>query len=225
MKKNILMFCLFAFCSFAFGKDYRVSVSQAVQIPGKEYLQNLTAPSVTYSALSDGKLNFKYKFSLNADDDEERTFIYCKIEFPQSMPIEILSLDGVLGLNIDGKQVAALEKNENVIDFFIPVKEKMDGYIEIQASILEEHIGADLPIKIAFEGYELGFFRNMKNNIIKSSDNSWLDFVIPGRFIYRAVVDRHENYQDAEGFFDYIKEDYSTFSMSSSLKSYKLQIK
>lgn len=218
-KKILSIVSLLIVSCVLFAENYLVNVTQNVQIPGGGKYASLPAPSIEYTNLPNGKLNLKYDFSLEAPLETKVSkfisgardiLIDCKIEFPSGVPFVVTSFEGLQSFEFDGEQVPALIEHATYAEFFIPVRTNGSGFIEIQLTIPESYVGSDIPIKVNFEGYK-------RNAMIGGAVVN----VATDAFFYLQT----RSAQQIEERFGIVKDNYKKFSLSDSLKRYRVQVR
>lgn len=207
-----------------FAEDYRVKVTQNVQIPGGQYALDVPSPSIKYTSLPNGNLNLRYNFDLNAKKDDKDSLIDWKIEFPSGISYFVTSFDGLESFEFDGEQVPALIEHTTYTECFLPVRKNGSGFIEIQLSLPRNYVGADIPIKINFDGYK------KKTNIlgIVATVGGAVIFGIPGVIVAGTAsyfAGREKASAQIEQKFEIVKDKYKKFSLSDSLKRYRVQVR
>lgn len=219
-KKLISVILVLLLSCVLFAEDYHVKVTQNVQIPGGQYALDVPAPTITWTSLPNGNLNLRYNFDLDAKKDDKDSLIDCKIEFPSGVSYFVTSFDGLQSFEFDGEQVPALIEHTTYAECFIPVRKKGNGFIEIQLSIPRNYIGSDIPIKINFEGYE------KKGNFLFTAVSTVI-WVVPGLVVsgVRAYINSEKKTAQIEEKFKTIKDKYKKFSLSDSLKRYRVQVR
>lgn len=216
-KKLISAILVLLLSCVLFAEDYHVKVTQNVQIPGGQYALDVPAPSITWTSLPNGNLNLRYNFDLDAKKDDKDSLIDCKIEFPSGVSYFVTSFDGLQGFEFDGEQVPALVEHTTYAECFIPVRKNGNGFIEIQLSIPRNYINSDIPIKINFEGYKKKEFFSFWSIL---SGNWW---IVVGIAVYRKLSEKDA--KKIEEQFEKVKEEYKKFSLSDSLKRYRVQVR
>lgn len=220
IKKSIFTVIFLLIGVFIFSESLKVKVIQNVQIPGGQYAIDVPSPAIKYSQLSNGNINIRYNFDLNAEKDDKNSLIDCKIEIPSGINYFVTSFDGLQSFEFDGEQIPALIENNNYAEFFIPVRKEGNGFIEIQLTIPQNYVGSDIPIKVSFERYK------RKENIVFSTIATVI-FGIPGAIIsgIRYYMNREQNTKMIEEKFDTIKDKYKKFYLLDSLKHYRIQVR
>ena len=154
INKILLALCLFVFQAVAFAEDYHVNVLQLVAMPGGEYGDDVTSASIPYSNISNGKLNLRYHFSLETDDEKsDNQFISCVIKIPETN-FNVIAFDGVQTFKSEDEQISAIFQGYDYTEFLIPVKDTWKGVIEIQMTISSDQVDSDLPVEMYFNGYK-----------------------------------------------------------------------
>lgn len=158
MKHFILIsVILFSLVGNSFALDEQsVKVKQSAQIPGGTYVE-CTTPQLPL-----GKINLKYDFTVDANDDED-SVIDCVIKFPLYFDVELLSHDGIQGLILEDGEVAPIiqiydSDYNSYCEFLIPQKSGGTGFLEFQVKITENYVGKNIPVTFSFEHFERPFF-------------------------------------------------------------------
>ena len=115
-------------------------------------------------------------------------------------------------------------KRPTYTECFLPVRKNGSGFIEIQLSIPRNYVGADIPIKINFDGYK------KKTNIlgIVATVGGAVIFGIPGVIVARTAsyfTGREKTSAQIGEKFEIVKDKYKKFSLSDSLKRYRVQVR
>lgn len=234
MKKTVLagLFALMGILASA--EKYHANVIQNVAIPGGQYAVDVPAPTISFSTLPNGKLNLRYDFNLDAKKDAEDKLIDCKIQFLNGVSYLVTAFAGIAGFDIEGEQVPALMEKNTYVEFLIPVRKEGKGFIEIQLSLTSNDVGSDIPIKVNFTGYQknkesLAF--RIIGNAVGGNLFALGAYLYTGTSIYTELTEAIETEinivkaAEIEAKFEIIKDKYKDFSLSGSLKQFRVQVR
>ena len=164
--KSVLLAIVFVFTSLVNGfaaDSWHVKITPSYQIPGQTYAP-LTTPK-----LNVGLVNLKYDFTVDAKTCNHAT-IGCLVKFPKDFDLKLVACDGIQALKLDDdNQLAALTVYEageyKCLEFLMPQKKGITGFVEFQVKINRSFRGKDIPVEFVFRHYEKPFFNRWSTTI------------------------------------------------------------
>ena len=125
-----------------FYDNVRVGVVQSVSVPGGTYAP-VDHATITSSKLQKGVFNLRYDFTINAPKDNNRALIAMKIDFPNDMSVDRLTIKGIY------------QENKANHEYYISQHKGGTGGIEFEVKITEGLYDKKFPIDITFRYYEM----------------------------------------------------------------------